>query len=244
MKFIKYSCVALTFATATLSFAADKAPAPAKQPPLADELKNVQISSANVATTPTTGETLYAVQDRLYPLKYGVLMAGGVGRNFNTNGLVSSNETFGNLRFYFNDRIFTSFYGSQVNNRLSGAGERLKDDEDVFPDVTYIRRRADAQIGANLFYGKFRLTMDQTFYFDHYISLGAGMVDQTNGEEDLRSRGAVGETGFAFWFGRVNFNVGAKDFYFEEQRRLSSGRVHHVIGFSSIGVLLGGQRNA
>ena len=228
----------LTLTLANAALAAD----PAAQPSLSDEIKTVKLPDA--AQSPKS-EELYSVQTRLYPLTYGLTLAGGAAKNFNTNGLVNSNEAFGNARFYFSDRIFTSLYGSQVSNKLTGAGERLKDDIEVFPDVTYVKRRMDATIGANLFYGKFRLTMDNTFYFDHYIALGAGLVDSTNGSEDTRSRGGVGETGFAFWFGRVNFNLGVKDYYFEEQRRLSSGRVHHVIGFSSIGLLLGGKdRNA
>lgn len=240
MKFFTLSLVTAFLACTTVVAAAPQSPQ--AQAPLSEEIKHVQLPTTATATPAT--ENLYAVQDRLYPLKYGALLSGGMGRNFNTNGLVSSNETFGNLRFYLSDRIFTSFYGSQVNNRLSGPAERLKDDEEVFPDVVFVRRRGDAMLGANLFYGKFRLTMDQTFYFDHYIAVGAGVIDQTNGIEDIRARGAVAETGFAFWFGRVNFNLGVKDYNFEEQRRLSNGRVHHVIGFSSIGLLLGGKGNA
>jgi hypothetical protein len=88
-----------------------------------------------------------------------------------------------------------------------------------------------------VFYGKFRVSMDQVFYFDQYVALGAGSVGLNTG----RQTAAVGDVGFVLWLGRKgSIRFGVKDYFYNEQRRLSSSRVHDLVGHIDAGFLFGG----
>jgi hypothetical protein len=213
---------------------------PAQAEDLANSVADLELPAEEKAGA----ERSYVIQNRLRPLTnaYGFsLMA---GQTTNGSSFVDSKEAGGALYYFFNDRIYTTVSGSKVYNTLNSSSKRLWEDEEVFPDAAFITKRYDAQIGANLLYGKFRFSMDKVFYFDQYVSLGAGMVEQYNGVQVRNTRTLVGDAGFVFWFGDFNMRIGVKDNYFREFRRDATDQVHHFIGYSSIGMVLGGDTNA
>jgi outer membrane beta-barrel protein len=92
-------------------------------------------------------------------------------------------------------------------------------------------------VGFHTFYGKFRLTMDQVLYFDHYVTAGGGWMELNTNSSPM---GVVG-TGFVFWLGR-NFSVraGLKDYIFQERRVSGQGIAQHLLFHADVGFVFGG----
>lgn len=186
-------------------------------------------------------ERMYIVQDRGVGLDGRFEVSVGAAKNFNSNIYLDSTENSLLLTYHFTDRWYTSAYGSYVYNELTKSGQDAWDDDGIYPNAAFIKRRYDATVGFNLIYGKARVTQDTMFYFDQYIALGGGMVEQSDGAETTRTPAGVADVGFALWFGkRLSLRIGVKDHYFEERRPLDTSRVHHVLGYSTIGFMLGG----
>jgi outer membrane beta-barrel protein len=123
-----------------------------------------------------------------------------------------------------------------VTNELTDAAIRYQKDNQRVPDLAYVKYRLDFLGGFHTFYGKFRVSMDQVFYFDHYIALGPGMLELQNG----RQYAAVADTGFIFWFGKqFTARLGLKDYYFHEVRLIIQGNTNHLLGHFDIGFIFG-----
>lgn len=205
-------------------------------PSLEDQLRILQLPE-NQAPSNVTAEKLYAVQTRYSPLASRGELGLGVARNLTVDSFLSSGEISGKYRFHFNDRWSLGISGSYTFNSLSGAGQRLLELNQLLPDVSYVKGRSDLTAGFNVFYGKFRLSLDQVFYFDQYVELGAGRVWLDRGD----STAAVVDAGFAFWAGRsASVRFGLRNYLFQEQRRLSSGLTDHLLAHLDIGMMLGG----
>ena len=145
------------------------------------------------------------------------------------------------MTYHINDRFYTSLYGSYVNNELTESGQQAWEKDGIYPNAAFVKSRYDGTVGFNLIYGKARVTQDAMFYFDQYVALGGGVVRQSDGAEETQSPAAVADLGFALWFGkRLTFRLGVKDHFFEERRPLDASKVHHVLGYSTVGFLLGG----
>lgn len=186
-------------------------------------------------------ERMYVVQDRSVGLGGRFEVSAGAARNFNSNIYLDSYENSLLLTYHANDRFFTSLYGSYVYNELTRSGEAAWEEDGIYPNTAFVKRRYDATLGFNLIYGKARVTRDTMFYFDQYVALGGGLVEQSDGLADTRAPAVVADAGFALWFGpRLSVRLGVKDHYFEERRPLDASRVHHVLGYSTVGFLLGG----
>jgi outer membrane beta-barrel protein len=123
-----------------------------------------------------------------------------------------------------------------VNELTTGANVLLSQ-FGYLPDVAITRYRADLIVGYHLFYGKFRLSMNNVLYFDHYIGVGPGYVSLALGDRYA----IVGETGFAFWLGK-NFSIrlGMKDYFFSEPRQKKEGFEHNILGSLDFGYVFGG----
>lgn len=196
------------------------------------------LSSGDKINSP---ERLYIVQERGVGLTGRFEISAGAAKNFNSNIYVSSTETSLLLTYHINDRFYTSLYGAQVSNDLTTSGQKAWENDGIYPNTAFVKRRYDGTVGFNLVYGKARITRDAMFYFDQYLALGGGAVQQSDGLEETTTPSAVADAGLALWFGnRLTFRLGIKDHYFEEHRTLDSSRVHHVLGYSSVGFLLGG----
>ncbi len=208
---------------------------------LETELKTLRLED-NTKTAPVPAERFYAAQSRYSSLKHRIELDIGGSKNFSPSSFVTSDEIHGDLRFYFTDRFYTGLHAAHVFTSLSAEGNRLWNNEKIFPDVAVVKFRSDLTFGYHLFYGKFRLSMDSVFYFDQYWALGAGMVRTDNGIGQQNSLAVVADAGFAFWFGRHwSVRVGLKDYNFQEALRTGPSRVNHFVGHASLGFVFGGE---
>lgn len=196
---------------------------------------------SNQAPVNLSQEKLYSVQSRFIPLKSRFELSVGGAHNFSGDRFLSTNDVGGTLRYHLTDRWSLGASVWRVTNSLTSSGNALLADVGRLPDSTYASLRADVSATYNLFYGKFRLGMDKVLYFDQYVSLGAGRVNRDNGA----TMAYVGDIGFVFWLGgRASLRLGMKDYYYREDRRLSSGMQHNFMGHVDIGILLGGSGGA
>lgn len=220
----------------SLTLQAAEIPPAQAAPSLDEQLQSLQ-TPGNEAPVGLTGEQLYAVQTRYVPLRLRHELAIGGASNFTGDSFLVSRSIDAAYRLYLTDRWFVGLSGNYVFNDLSYAGKDADEILGRVPDVTIVKQRADLQVGFNLFYGKFRASMDRVFYFDQYIGLGPGIAIMDKG----RSIAVVGDVGFAFWFGRnFGLRVGFKDYFFNELRSVRSGWNHNVLGYFQAGYVFGG----
>lgn len=210
------------------------------EPSLDQQLEALSVPT-NQALPGVTEEALYSVQSRYVPLRHRHEISLAGGKNFNTDSFVNSHNIDLGYRFYLSNRWFLGLSGSYVFNDWSKGGDRLIQAQDVnnsqLADVAFARYRADLLAGYHLFYGKFRLSMDQVFYFDHYVAAGPGYVDWVLGNQF----GAVAETGLVFWFGRnMSLRFSVKDYFVKEIRMKSQSWAHNIIGGLQVGYVFGG----
>lgn len=226
--------------TIAISFAWGDESSPSSAVSLEEQLQQLNLPSnqAPVAGVSST-DRLYAVQSRYAPLRFKHELTLGGGHNFTSDSFVDSNlGTFG-YRFHFSDRWSLGLTASLVNNRLSGGGKRLLDTENLVPDVAFAKNQEDLTLGYNVFYGKFRLSMEQVFYFDQYVQLGVGSVELNTGRQPM----GVADVGFSFWLGKSgSLRVGLKDCVYNEKRRMSQGLSNNFVGHIDVGLMLGGER--
>lgn len=184
-------------------------------------------------------EHIYSIQSRYSSLK-GRFELGVQGTHgFNPGGFVNSDEIGGRIHYYLSDRFFLSACGTNTYTKLNDSGDKLWKSEGIFPDISQVKYRADLLVGYHLFYGKFRVSMDNVFYFDQYLALGPGLVGTTNGLSDFTKPAAVGELGLVLWFGRhFSTRLSVTDYYFQETRRFSKESVNHVLGSVSLGYVI------
>jgi outer membrane beta-barrel protein len=205
---------------------------------LDQQLQSLNLPS-NQAPAQVSTEKLYSVQSRYVPVDGRSEFSLGGGKNFTADSFINSSQINLAYRYHLNDKWSFTAGGSYVFNSLSDAGQRLLALQQLLPDVDYVKYRLNALASYNVFYGKFRVSMDQVFYFDQYIAAGPGLVAMDTGT----SPAAVGDIGFIFWVGRqFNAQIGVKDYYYNQKRVLSSANVNDAVGHIDFGILLGGER--
>lgn len=240
MKVVKLVLSTLLFIGLT-AMGADAPVATTETPAVAAEPESLDMELQKLATDTyqapagLSPENLYAVQYRHNPLRHRHEFFLGGAKNFTPDGYTVSNQFDAAYRFYLNDKWFLGLSGSYVVNELSSSGERLLTQEGILPDATFTKFRGDLALGYNLFYGKFRISTDQVFYFDNYVSIGPGLV-----RYELNSQPAiVGDIGIVGWFGKhFSVRVGLKDYFVKEVRRKTQGMTHNLIGHLDLGYLL------
>lgn len=203
---------------------------------LDNELQSLSMP-ANQLPSGASEEKLYSVQSRYSPLSSRHEVSVGGAMNFTPGNLLTSQQLDLTYRFHISDRWNVGLSGSMVFNSFSATGDRLLSQEAILPDVAYAKYKADLLIGYNIFYGKFRLSMEEVLYFDLYAAIGPGFVFLDSG----RQTAAVGDLGFVFWMGKkLSARIGLKDDFYNEVRRQSSGMSHNLLGHLDIGILFGG----
>jgi outer membrane beta-barrel protein len=186
-------------------------------------------------------ERFYVVQPRQSGTAGVFDLSAGGGSNLNSNVNVRSSEMGLRASYHASDRLFFSLGYSQVKNKFSESALRRIREDGIYPDVGFVKSRLDAGLGLNLIYGKARLTKDSVFYFNQYVSLGYGQIQQTDTITTVTTPAAVADVGVSCWFARTaSLGLGFKNYYFREQRLASRGNVNHVVGYARLGVLIGG----
>lgn len=209
-----------------------------KSASLGAELKSLENGGFGAGT----GEKLYVVQDRHVDLANSVEFIAGVGKDFNSNIYLKTEETSLAARYYFNNFFFAQVDGAKVSTSLTDSGDRIWRNDGIYPDASFVKSRYGGAMGFNLMYGKVRVTKNFVFYFDQFFTLGAGRIEQSNGITTTKDPTLTAEAGFSFGLADwASLIVGARDTYFEEKRRTSAGKIHQVVAYSGVGVLLGGK---
>ena len=218
------------------AFGATEKPNSTEQPEISLEDQLERLSApANQAPSAVNSEQLYAVQSRYSPLEERHEISIGGGHNFTPDSFTVSQQIDLSYRYYLSNRWFLGATGSYVFNDFSQAGQDALNKEGLIPDAAYAKTRIDALVGYNLFYGKFRLSMDEVFYFDQYVALGPGLVSFDTGNEIA----VVGDIGFVAWIGK-NFSLrfGLKDYFVNHVRVKESGMAHNFLGHLEFGYVL------
>ena len=137
---------------------------------LEEQLEELNLP-ANQAPGAVSKDKLYSVQMRYVPLigAHEVSLSGG--KDFNTDGHLSTNQACLHYRYHFNDKW--SLVGNYVKvfNELNSSGKILLEEQKLVADSDYLMSQADIGAEYNMFYGKFRLGPHSVFYFDQYCSL-------------------------------------------------------------------------
>lgn len=196
------------------------------------ELKDLDVKDA--VPSSKLSERIYAVQERATPLKLRPEITVAVAENFGGSGFLDTTQWSAEAFFHITDRWAAAAGYSRVSNHFTGAADNLLDKGGFLPDVDYAKSRLEARGVYNVFYGKFRFSRIQAFSFDQYVGLGVAQNSLRSGQ----SMGPVAEAGFAFWIGQhASVRLGAKDYYYREDRALSQGYSHNVHGYLQSGFL-------
>lgn len=229
--------LAILIGLALLPSALHAAEGPTSQAASLEEQLNALGTPGNEAPAGLTGEQLYAVQTRYAPMQYRHEFSIGGGTNFSGDGFLRTANVDASYRFYLSNRWFLGLTGNYVFNSFTKAGQALVENDSLVADVAVTKYRADLSLGYHLFYGKFRVSMDEVFYLDQYVALGPGIVVQ----DTRNSWAGVADVGLALWFGRnFSMHVGVKDYIFYEQRRLTGSLVNNFVGYLQAGYVFGG----
>ncbi|MCY4523280.1 MAG: outer membrane beta-barrel domain-containing protein [Halobacteriovoraceae bacterium] len=182
-------------------------------------------------------DKLYSFHNRYSPLSDRHEVSVLLGRNLNIDGFLNSNQLGASYRYHFTDRWGLVVNANKVFNEFSSSGDTLLSRDDILPDKDFLKFQADVAAEYNLFYGKFRFSMDQVFYFDQYVALGVGMAELSRGATWL----ATADVGLAFWMGtRGSFRLGIKnDFYEEQHLNGTTSFNHNLVAYLSAGYLIG-----
>lgn len=220
----------LFFALTLLSLSAIAAPSK-----LESELEALAVP-VDKALVSTTKDKLYSIQERLSPLtnrhEFGLIG----GRNLNQDGSIVSTQLGGLYRYHINGKWALGLNHSRMNNELSATGKKLVSEQNVVPDRDFIVSQTDLVGEYNLFYGKMRLDLDQVVYFDQFWNVGVGQVELGNSN----ATALVIDAGFAFWMGKMmSARIGLKNDFFKEQNLNGETNVHNMVGYLSLGILLG-----
>ncbi len=202
---------------------------------LESRLNELELPS-NVAPSGVTQEKLYSVQSRYSSLKKRSEVTIGYAKNFTGSSFLDMTQVEGAYRFHFNDRWNAALSGAYGFNSLTSGGKRLLAEDGILPDAPFVKSRFDALVGYNLFYGKFRLSMDKVLYFDQYVAFGPGYITT----QYASSPAAVLDVGFVFWMGRnFSFRFGVKNDFFKEESLRETKTAHHALGHLSVGYAFG-----
>lgn len=190
----------------------------------------------------TNKEKIYVVQDRHVNLTNHVQVNAALGTNVNSNIYLDTRESSLSLRYHFNNTVFMQLDGSRVNNELTESGQKIWERDGIYPDTSFVKSRMGASVGLNAMYGKVRVTKDFMFYFDQFFTLGVGRVVQDNGIKRSSVSAYMGEAGLSIGVGKMaSILIGVRDHYFEEQRIASASRIHQIVAYSGVGILLGSE---
>lgn len=183
-------------------------------------------------------ENLYSVQTRLMPLTRKHEITLNVGKNMNAGGLLNSEQIGGTYRYHVNDKFSFGVGGYKVFNEISTDGKDVLRAGRIVNPKDYVSQQYEAHVSYNLFYGKFRLGLNRVFYFDQYLSLGAGIAELASGNTQMISP----EIGLAFWMGTMgSIRLGVRNELYNEQTLDGESLNHNLVTYLGIGILFGGK---
>jgi outer membrane beta-barrel protein len=222
---------ALPFVMSVSAFAADS---------LETELQNLELPSniAPAGISVEKAEKLYSVQTRYSELSKRSEVSLGGGRNLTGSSFLNMNQVDLSYRFHINNRWGLVATGSYGMNSFTPETQTLINENQLIPDVAYVKYRSSLMLEANLFYGKFRTGMDKVLYFDQYVAAGPGLIWLQTG----RQTAGVLDVGFAFWFGKnASVRLGLKNEFYNRKTLTASAFQHDLLGHLDVGYVFGGK---
>ena len=138
----------------------------------------------------SSSEKFYVVHDRRSGNAGVFDISAGAGYNTNSDVNIRSSEQMARINYHATDKVFLSVAGSQVHNQFNLSAQKRMEEDGTFPNVGFVKSRVDLSIGYNLIYGKARVSKDAIFYFDQYVAIGGGVINQTNTREEVKTPAA------------------------------------------------------
>jgi outer membrane beta-barrel protein len=220
------------------AFSVEKDPSAEKWSSLDEQLDQLKMPSNQVPGA-ISQDKLYSVQSRYVPLSKAHEISLNGSRDFNSDGHLESNQAGLDYRFHFNDKWTLKVSYLKAFNKLNKSGEILLKESKLVSDSDYMLSKVDIGAEYNLFYGKFRFGTNTVFYFDQYIGLTAGMIELRRG---ATVAGGI-DAGFSFWMGkRGSLRIGVHNNFYKETNGLGDKSLtRNMIGYLSVGLLMGGK---
>jgi outer membrane beta-barrel protein len=204
---------------------------------LTDQLGELKLPE-NTAPVGLRSERLYSVQSRDTDLAHRFEFDLGGAKNFTGNGFLTQTQVDATIRYHLTNRWDLSVSGAYGYNSFTDSANLLMKNNSILPDAAVVKERFDALLGYNLFYGKFRMNMDNVFYFDQYVAVGPGAVTT----QFQTALAAVADVGFALNFGNSwTARFGAKNDFYNEQTANNKSLAYHLLGHVDVGYLIGGE---
>jgi outer membrane beta-barrel protein len=201
--------------------------------PLEEQLKTLELPG-NVAPAAVSREKLYVVQTRYLPLRFKNEFSLGVAQNFTGDSFLTTRQLEVGYRFHLSDKFSIGISEAWVSNQFTSEANQLVSNEGLAPDVDYARQREELTVAYNVFYGKFRLSSDQVFYFDQYVAAGPGLMRLNTGDFGA----IVADVGFVFWMSNWgSTRIGVKDYAYAEDERTDTGLSHNIHAHLDVGYL-------
>ncbi|MBC97767.1 MAG: hypothetical protein CME63_08455 [Halobacteriovoraceae bacterium] len=181
-------------------------------------------------------DQLYIVNTRYSSLinRHEVTLKGG--HNFTADSHLDSKDIALSYRYHLNSDWSFGVRYTEYQNDLTGAGERLFDDQKLLPDTDYSVNAKEIFATYNTIYGKLRWSQETVVYFDQYISLGVGEMELASG----KTNHALADLGLAFWIGKhMSARVGLKNEFYNQTQLTGKEFKANTFGYIEFGYLFG-----
>ncbi|MAF79027.1 MAG: hypothetical protein CME60_12770 [Halobacteriovoraceae bacterium] len=181
-------------------------------------------------------DQLYIVNTRYSSLinRHEVTLKGG--HNFTADSHLDSKDIALSYRYHLNSDWSFGVRYTEYQNDLTGAGERLFDDQKLLPDTDYSVNAKEIFATYNTIYGKLRWSQETVVYFDQYISLGVGEMELASG----KTNHALADLGLAFWIGKhMSARVGFKNEFYNQTQLTGKEFKANTFGYIEFGYLFG-----
>ncbi len=158
------------------------------------------------------------------------------GHNFTSDSHLDSKDIALSYRYHLNSDWSFGVRYTEYQNKLTGAGERLFDDQKLLPDTDFAKTSSEIFATYNTIYGKLRWSQDTVVYFDQYVSLGVGQMELASG----KTNHAIADVGLAFWIGKhMSTRVGFKNEFYNQKQLSGEVFKANSFGYLEIGYLFG-----
>ncbi len=158
------------------------------------------------------------------------------GHNFTSDSHLDSKDIALSYRYHLNSDWSFGLRYTEYQNKLTGAGDRLFNDQKLLPDTDYAINSTELFATYNTIYGKLRWSKDTIVYFDQYISLGVGQMELASGKTN---HGLV-DVGLSFWLGKhMSTRVGLKNEFYNQTQLSGEVFKANSFGYIEFGYLFG-----
>ena len=165
---------------------------------LETELEKLDMAKGQ-APQSISDEKLYSVQDRALPLKGRTEVTIGAGHQLTGDGFLETNQVSIGAQYHINEKWSVAGSYSNLYNKFTNAADEINQKQRMLPNVVYTTERTELRGEYNLFYGKFRVSREQVYYFDQYVGLGMTQNTTENNVETQKVDGYVADAGLALW---------------------------------------------